>query len=148
MLRYVMPVVIGLVYVGLNSFVPEPHRRRLNALIVTGAGAAYISGGGFGLWELAFCALLVAVGYAALNSYTLIGIGWLLHTAWDVMHHRRGTPLIPSLHDSSFGCAICDPVIALWCFVGGPSIKDLYHRFSRRRAADAGRPAQPVTVTP
>ena len=139
MLRYVMPVVIGLVYVGLNSVVPEPHRRRLNALVVTGAGAAYLSGGGFGLWELALCALLVAVGYAGLTSYTFIGVGWLLHTVWDVLHHRRGTPIIPSLHDSSFGCALCDPVIALWCFAGGPSVTDLYHRLTRR-VPDAGRP--------
>ncbi|WP_308163686.1 DUF6010 family protein [Micromonospora sp. WMMB482] len=139
MLRYVMPVVIGLVYVGLNSLVPEPHRRRLNALVVTGAGAAYISGGGFGLWELAFCVLLVVVGYAGLTSYTCIGLGWLLHTAWDVMHHRRGTPIIPSVHDSSFGCALCDPVIALWCFAGGLSVKDLYHRL-RRPAADTCTP--------
>ncbi|MET7881252.1 DUF6010 family protein [Micromonospora profundi] len=145
MLRYVLPVVIGLVYVGLNSLVPEPHRRRLNALIVTGAGAAYISGGGFGLWELAFCAVLVVVGYAGLSSYTFIGVGWLLHTAWDVLHHRRGTPLIPSLHDSSFGCALCDPVIALWCFAGGLSIRDMYGRV-RRRATGAGRPASTVGV--
>ncbi|MGW3893362.1 DUF6010 family protein [Micromonospora chokoriensis] len=142
MLRYVMPVVIGLVYVGLNSLVPEPHRRRLNALVVTGAGAAYISGGGFGLWELAFCALLLVVGYAGLTSYTFIGVGWLLHTVWDVVHHRRGTPIIPSLHDSSFGCALCDPVIALWCFAGGLSVRDLYDRVVRR----AGEARPPVTA--
>ncbi|MEU5959747.1 DUF6010 family protein [Micromonospora parva] len=136
MLRYVMPVVIGLVYVGLNSLVPEPHRRHLNALVVTGAGAAYISGGGFGLWELLFCALLLVVGYAGLTSYTFIGVGWLLHTVWDVLHHRRGAPIIPSLHDSSFGCALCDPVIALWCFAGGLSVRDLYDRVARR-ATDA-----------
>ncbi|MFG2082713.1 DUF6010 family protein [Micromonospora tulbaghiae] len=139
MLRYVMPVVIGLVYAGLNSLVPEPHRRRLNALVVTGAGAAYISGGGFGLWELAFCALLLVVGYAGLTSYTFIGVGWLLHTAWDVLHHRRGTPIIPSLHDSSFGCALCDPVIALWCLTGGLSVKNMYHRL-RRPASGTRRP--------
>jgi hypothetical protein len=23
------------------------------------------------------------------------------------------------------GCAICDPVIAIWCFAGGPSTFDL-----------------------
>jgi len=95
--------------------------------------------------ELAFCAVLVVVGYAGLSSYTFIGVGWLLHTAWDVLHHRRGTPLIPSLHDSSFGCALCDPVIALWCFAGGLSIKDMYDRVSRR-STRAGRPAPTVSV--
>lgn len=132
-----MPVLIGLIYVTVNSFIPEPHRRRLNAIVVGGAGAAYISGGEFGLWELAFCIVMVAVAYAGLRSYTFIGIGWLLHTCWDVLHHRRGAPIIPSLHDSSFGCAICDPVIALWCFAGGPSVKDLLARLRRQR--DGGK---------
>lgn len=128
MLRYLMPVVIGLVFVAVNSLVPEPHRRRLNAIVVGGAGAAYVSGGGFGLWELAFCAVMVVVAYRGLTSYRWIGVGWLLHTAWDIAHHRRGAPIIPSLHDSSFGCAICDPVIALWCLAGGRSLPDLVRR--------------------
>ncbi|MFE2068773.1 DUF6010 family protein [Streptomyces sp. NPDC059467] len=34
----------------------------------------------------------------------------------------KGSPLIPFFLDSSFGCAICDPVIALWCFLGGVSV--------------------------
>lgn len=135
MARYLIPIVIGLCYVALNSVVPEPHRRRLNAIMVAGAGAAYISGGGFGLWELAFCALLAGVAYAGLRSYTFIGIGWLLHTGWDIMHHRRGAPIIPTLHDSSLGCALCDPVIALWCFAGGPSIKEIWRRDLSKTAA-------------
>jgi hypothetical protein len=125
MLRYIVPVVVGLVWAGIFSFVPEPHRRRMNAVLVGGAGAAYISGGSFGLGELAFTALLSVVAYLGLRSWTFIGIGWLLHTAWDILHHRRGAPLIPSLADSSFGCAICDPVIALWCFTGGRSPREL-----------------------
>ena len=58
MLRYIMPVVVALIWAGVFSFVPEPHRRRLNAILVGGAGAAYISGGSFGLGELAFTALM------------------------------------------------------------------------------------------
>ncbi|GGM59232.1 DUF6010 family protein [Dactylosporangium sucinum] len=116
MLGYVVPVAIGLLYVALNSFVPEAHRQRFNAVMVGGAGGVYISGGGFGLWELGFAAVMAAVAFAGLRSYAFIGLGWLLHTAWDVAHHHRGAPIIPSLHDSSFGCAICDPVIAAWCF--------------------------------
>ena len=49
----VAPVLVGLVYIALASALPEPARQRVNALMVAGAGAAYISGGGFGLWELA-----------------------------------------------------------------------------------------------
>lgn len=131
MLRYVMPVVIGLAWALIFSLVPEPHRRRLNAVLIGGAGAAYISGGSFGLGELAFTAVLTAVAYLGLRSWNWIGAGWLLHTVWDVLHHRRGAPIIPSLHDSSFGCAICDPVIALWCFAGGRSPAELWRLLRR-----------------
>ena len=37
-------------------------------------------------------------------------------------------PIVPFAADSSFGCAICDPVIALWCFAGAPSVYDLLRR--------------------
>ncbi|MFE2267070.1 DUF6010 family protein [Streptomyces griseosporeus] len=116
---YVMPVVIGIVYALLMSLVREPHRRRFNALMVGGAGAAYLSGGALGGWEFAFTAVATYVAYRGLESWTWIGVGWLLHTGWDIVHHLKGQPIIPFLHDSSFGCAICDPVIALWCLRGG-----------------------------
>jgi Family of unknown function (DUF6010) len=149
MLRYLAPVVIGLIWITACSFIPEPRRRQFNAVVVGGAGAAYISGGGFGLGELAFTTLATAVAYVGLRSWTFIGIGWLLHTAWDVLHHRRGTPLIPSVHDSSFGCAICDPVIALWCFAGGRSPAELIRRWFTPAGARSARrsPAAPTPGT-
>ena len=49
-------------------------------------------------------------------------IGWLLHTGWDMLHHLYGNPIVPFAATSSLGCAICDPVIAMWCFMGAPSI--------------------------
>ncbi|MFJ5528278.1 DUF6010 family protein [Streptomyces sp. NPDC093261] len=124
-MQYVMPVVIGVLYAFLNSLIRAPHRRRVNALMIAGAGAVYISGGGLGGWEFAFAALLTYVAYRGLESWTFIGIGWLLHTAWDIVHHFKGSPIIPFAHGSSLGCAICDPVIALWCLRGGPSVRDL-----------------------
>ncbi|GAA3245723.1 hypothetical protein GCM10020256_72840 [Streptomyces thermocoprophilus] len=45
---YVVPVVIGIVYALLMSLVREPHRRRLDAVPVGGAGAAHLSGGALG----------------------------------------------------------------------------------------------------
>ncbi|TMR04193.1 hypothetical protein ETD83_09365 [Actinomadura soli] len=120
----VAPILIGLVFITLMSLNREPHRRRFNAVFVAGAGAAYISGGGLGLWELLFTAVVTFVAYRGLDSWTFIGIGWLLHTAWDVVHHVKGDPIIPSFHDSSFGCALCDPVIALWALTGGRSVID------------------------
>ncbi|RKT88631.1 hypothetical protein SAMN05421805_1011670 [Saccharopolyspora antimicrobica] len=129
----ITPMLIGVLYALLNSFIRDPHRRRFNALMVAGAGAAYISGGGFGIWELAFCVVVAYCAYRGLESWTFIGIGWLLHTAWDVAHHLYGNPIIPFLEYASFGCALCDPVIAVWCFAGGPSlVAPLRARFARR----------------
>lgn len=130
-LQYIAPIGIGLAYALLMSLIREPHRRRVNALMIAGAGAAYFSGGGMGAWELAFGALLVYVAYRGLESWTFIGVGWLLHTAWDVVHHLKGHPILPFAHDSSLGCAICDPVIALWCFSGGRSPRELFRRPKR-----------------
>ena len=64
------------------------------------------------------------MAYRGLDSWTFIGIGWLLHTAWDIVHHIEGNPIIPFLHTSSLGCAICDPVIALSCFAGGKTRRE------------------------
>ncbi|MFC9469443.1 DUF6010 family protein [Streptomyces coelicoflavus] len=125
LLPYVMPIAIGLLVVLLMSLVPSRHRRPLNALGIAGAGGVYFSGGGFGAWELPFGALMLYVAYRGLTSWTYIGIGWLLHTAWDVAHHLKGNPILPFAHDSSLGCAICDPVIALWCLSGGRPLREL-----------------------
>ncbi len=124
-MNVVPPVLIGLLYAVVTSLIREPQRRRFNAVMVAGAGAAYLSGGGLGGWEFAFTAAATYCAYRGLESWTFIGIGWLLHTAWDVLHHVKGNPIIPFAHDSSLGCAICDPVIALWCLRGGPSLADL-----------------------
>lgn len=118
----VLPILIGLVFVVLMSLLEEPHRRRFNAVFVAGAGAAYLSGGGMGGWEFVFTAAVTYCAYRGLESWTFIGIAWLLHTGWDVVHHVKGHPIIPFAEHSSFGCAICDPVIALWCLTGGRSV--------------------------
>ncbi|MFD3308803.1 DUF6010 family protein [Streptomyces sp. NPDC058656] len=144
-MQYFLPIVIGVVYALLMSLIREPHRRRFNAIMVAGAGAAYLSGGGMGGWEFAFTAVVAYVAYRGLDSWTFIGVGWLLHTAWDVVHHVKGNPLIPFAHDSSLGCAICDPVIALWCFMGGLSPRELLRkvRSGKTRDHDANVPADP-----
>jgi Family of unknown function (DUF6010) len=114
-----LPLLIGVVAVLALSLLPDRHRRKVNALGIAGAGAVYVSGGGFGVWELAFTTVMTVVAYLGLRDWRWIGAGWLLHTGWDVLHHLKGNPILPFAHDSSFGCAICDPVIALWCFAGG-----------------------------
>jgi len=105
------------------------------AIMLAGAGAAYLNGG-LGLWELVFTAVVTACAYQGLHSYRWIGFGWLLHTAWDVLHHLYGNPIVPFSATSSLGCAMCDPVIAAWCFAGAPAVSALW----RRQPHDAYQP--------
>ncbi|GAB1513219.1 DUF6010 family protein [Actinophytocola sp. KF-1] len=122
-MEIVVAVLVGVAYVCLNSLIrSDETRRRVNAVMVGGAGAAYLSGGGLGVWEFVFTGLVTYVAYRGLESWTFIGIGWLLHTGWDVVHHVRGEPIVPFADHSSLGCAICDPVIAAWCLAGGPAV--------------------------
>lgn len=124
------PIIFALIYIALCSLLKEPNRRSFNAIFVAGAGAAYLSGG-FGVWEFVFLAVATYCAYRGLRSYGFIGVAWLLHTGWDVLHHLYGNPIVPFVPDSSFGCAITDPVIALWCFTGAPSVYDLFRREKR-----------------
>lgn len=119
-----VPVMIALLFIALSSLLKEPTRRNFNAIMIAGAGAAYLSGG-FGLWEFVFTSLMTFVAYRGLQSYTWIGVGWLLHTGWDLLHHLYGNPIVPFSPTSSLGCFLCDPVIAIWCFRGGVSLFDL-----------------------
>jgi len=121
------PILIGILYIGACSFFQEPNRRNFMAIMIGGAGAAYLNGG-LGPWEFAFTAVVTYCAYKGLHSYHFIGIGWLLHSGWDVMHHLYGNPIVPFAPTSSLGCAICDPVIALWCFTGAPSVYDLFRK--------------------
>ena len=89
------PVVIACIYILASSLLREPSRRNFNAIMIGGAGAAYLSGG-FGVWEFVFCAVVTFCAYKGLQSYRFIGIGWLLHSAWDVLHHLSGNPIVPA----------------------------------------------------
>lgn len=137
----VSPVVVALVYILGCSCLGEPSRRSFNAIMMAGAGAAYLNGG-LGVWEFAFTPIVTFFAYKGLHDYRSIGVGWVLHTVWDVMHHRYGTPIVPFAPTSSAGCAICDPVLALWCFAGGPSPADLLGRVRRTSVG----PESPGTV--
>jgi hypothetical protein len=117
----IAPVIVAVIYISAVSLFKEPQRRNFNAIMIAGAGAAYLNGG-FGMWEFAFTTVVTFFAYRGLDSYRFVGIGWLLHTIWDVLHHLYGTPIVQFVATSSLGCAICDPVIAAWCFAGGPSI--------------------------
>jgi hypothetical protein len=92
--------------------------------MIAGAGAAYLSGG-FGVWEFVFCAVITYCAYRGLHSYRYIGIGWLLHSGWDVLHQFYGNPIVPFAPLSSAGCGITDLIIAIWFFAEAPSVFDL-----------------------
>ena len=128
------PIIVALVFISLCSLIGEPSRRNFNAIVVAGAGAAYLNGG-FGIWEFAFTVVVTFCAFRGLRSYNWIGAAWLLHTGWDVLHHLYGNPIVPFAAGSSLGCAICDPVISLWCFAGAPSVYDLL-RIRKREEPD------------
>lgn len=146
-MEYVLPAVVGAVYALLMTLIREPHRRRFNAVMLAGAGAVYLGSGGFGAWEFAFTALVTYVAFRGLDSWTYIGVGWLLHAAWDAAHHLYGVSMLPFVDDASLGCAICDPVIALWCFAGGVSVRELLGRGRKSATRDEAREATVTDAT-
>jgi len=119
---FVGPVIGAIAFVVIMSFVSEPARRTINAMIVAGASGAYLSGGGFGIWEVVFPVIAMPVAYLGLRSYSFIGLAWLMHSCWDIVHHLWGNPIWPFMPTSSFGCTIFDAFIAAWFLAGAPSL--------------------------
>jgi uncharacterized protein DUF6010 len=121
---YVGPAMSAAAFVLVMSLVREPARRTLNAIFAAGATGVYLSGG-FGPWELLYPAIATPIVYLGLRSYRLIGIAWLMHSCWDVVHHLWGNPIWPFMPTSSFGCMIFDAFIAAWFLSGAPAIFSL-----------------------
>ena len=117
---YVGPAIGALLFVAAMSFVAEPTRRTLNAIILAGASGVYLSGG-FGPWELIYPVIGTVIGFRALQSYRWIGVGWLIHAAWDIAHHLWGNPIWPFMPSSAFGCMVFDSLIAVWFLAAAPS---------------------------
>lgn len=111
-----------ILFIAGASLIKEPNRRNFMAIMIGGAGAAYLSGGGFGIWEVVFTAIVTYCAYRGLRSYNFIGAGWILHTIWDLVHHFYGHPILPFVPNSSAGCAVSDALLAVWFFAGAPSI--------------------------
>lgn len=120
-------VLIAFAFITIMSFVKEPLRQKINAIIIAGAGGVYWSGG-LGVWEYIFGAVMLIVAFKGLQYYNFIGIGWLLHTSWDVLHHFYGNPIINVVPLSSAGCAVCDFILALWFFFGAPTIWNVFKK--------------------
>ena len=120
-LDFVGPAVGALAFVLIMSRVREPARRSFNAIFVAGASGVYLSGG-LGPWELLYPAVAAPVAYLGLRSHRFIGLAWLMHSCWDVVHHVWGNPIWPWMPTSSFGCMIFDALIAVWFLAGAPSL--------------------------
>lgn len=120
-LHIVSALGVAVVWIAAFSLLREPMRHKLSAIMIAGAGAAYLSGG-LGPWELVACAAFTGVAYKGLDDYRFIALGWVLHTCWDLLHYFYGHPIIPFAPDSSAGCAICDLMLAAWYFLGARSI--------------------------
>ena len=133
-INYIAPAIAAVAFVFVMSFVREPTRRTLNAVLAAGAVSAYLSGG-LGVWELLYPLAATPVVYAALRSYRYIGIAWLMHSCWDAVHHLWGNPIWPFMPTSSLGCLIFDAGIAMWFLAGAPSIVARGTRTMKVRAA-------------
>ena len=123
-LASIIALCIAAAFISAMSAVPEPSRQRFNAIFVAGAGAAYLNGavGVLGPIEFVFTTAMTVAAYRGLSEYRWIGVAWMLHVAWDIVHHVVHEPIIGFDELSSFGCAICDTALALWFFAGAPSI--------------------------
>ena len=121
---YIGPAVGAVAFVLVMSLVKEPARRRFNAIFVAGASGVYLSGG-LGPWELLYPAVTAPVVYLGLRSHRFIGLAWLMHAGWDVVHHLWGNPIWPFMPTSSFGCMIFDMLIAIWFLAGAPTMLPL-----------------------
>jgi hypothetical protein len=118
--QIIAPVIVSGIYIAAMSALPTEVRRKLSALIIAGAGCVYY-GAGFGWWEVVFCLPMLWLAYRGLDDFRFVGVGWLLHIVWDVLHHLYGNPILPFVPLSSAGCAICDLGLAAWYLAGGPT---------------------------
>lgn len=120
-------IIIASIYISIFSLVKEPKRKIINALIIAGAGATYWSGG-LGYYEFPLGVIMIYLAYKGLTNYKFLALGWMVHTAYDILHHLYGDPIVPMVPSSSVGCAICDPILAIWLYMGAPSILEIFKK--------------------
>lgn len=114
-------VIAAPLFVLVAGLIPEPYRQFTMALLLGVAAIVYL-GHGLGHLEWIFAAALAVCAIAGFSTYLAIGAGWLLHTVSDALHHRINRPMVPRIPMSSFGCAVFDPLIAIWFFLGAPAL--------------------------
>src|SRR5262245_4804067 len=117
----VAALTVAALVIALSSRLSASNRHSLHAIIVAGAGSAYLSGG-LGPWEFAFTGVATLVAWRGLADIRFIGLAWTLHVGWDIVHHLFGDPIVWAVPSSSAQCAVCDSVLAAWFLLGAPAV--------------------------
>lgn len=119
------PIGQSLIFVFLISIIREPYRQRLMAIMLALAGGVYMNNA-YQLMPGIFALVMACFSFLGLNNYKFIGIGWLLHSAYDWVHYSNGFPMINDVPGSAFGCAIFDIGIAIYFFFNAPNLFSIF----------------------
>jgi Family of unknown function (DUF6010) len=92
--------------------------------ILVGLAASTYGNHSFGLIEAAGTLTVLTLGILGLGNYRWLGAAWLVHTGLDLAHHFVSDPMFRYFPASSLGCAVTDPILALWFFAEAPDIRD------------------------
>lgn len=130
--NFMLASILSPIFIAIMSLIKEPFRQKINAGLIAVAGGAYINAGLMPFDQI-FNILLVFIAYKGLQNYKFIALGWMLHTCWDIVHHFYGQPIDFSVPDSTNVCAFFDPMVAVWFYMGAPSIFDVVKKkFSKQ----------------
>lgn len=121
LLQALLMLPFSAVFITLVGLIPEPQRKKGMAVMLAFAAAVYLNGG-LGIWDAVIGILVATLAYNGLVSYRFIGIGWLVHTVWDLLNFSQGHALITGDLTTNIGCAVFDTIIAVWFFLGAPSV--------------------------
>ncbi|MCC3406986.1 MAG: hypothetical protein JGK17_15605 [Microcoleus sp. PH2017_10_PVI_O_A] len=113
--------IIAAIWICGFSVISEPRRRQVNCILV-GLAASTYGNHSFGLTEAAGTIILLTLGILGLGNYRWLGVAWLVHSGLDIAHHIANDPMFQYFPASSVGCAVTDPILALWFFAGAPDI--------------------------
>jgi hypothetical protein len=120
-------LIIPAIWICSFSAVSEPQRRQVNCILV-GLAASTYGNHSFGLIESAGTITVLTLGILGLHNYRWLGAAWLVHTGLDIAHHLVSDPMFRYFPASSLGCAVTDPILALWFFAEAPDIRDVIKR--------------------